>query len=77
MDEHSIKKKLYLDKLFAISAEMPKLLVPLVDIVKAHPINVLDQMFLNINQISSLELYHVYKDKCQCNNDKFVAYILK
>jgi hypothetical protein len=75
MDEHSIKKKLYLSKIFAISAETPGLLVPLVEIVKAYPIDVLDAFFSKINQSGS-DLYLVYKDKCHENNDELAIFIL-
>lgn len=76
MDEHSIKKKRYLRGLFAISQRIPEILVPLVEIVKAYPMDVLDKFFANINKYD-LDLYVVYKDKCRKNNDEFVKYVLK
>ena len=76
MDEHSIKKRRYLNKLFSISQGLPGILVPLVEIVKAYPIDVLDAFFDKINQSGS-ELYIIYKEKCNKNNDEFVQYILK
>lgn len=76
MDEHSIKKKRYLNKIFSISAGTPGIMVPLIEIVKTYPIDVLDAFFDNINQSGS-DLYGVYRDKCDNNNDEFVQHILK
>jgi len=75
MDEHTIKKRLYLNKIFTISAGIPGIMVPLIEIVKAFPINILDEFFSKITLVGS-DLYQVYKDKCSKNNDAFVRYIL-
>jgi len=75
MDEHSIKKRRYLNKLFAISQGLPGILAPLVEIVKAYPIDVLDAFFDQLNKCGT-DLYLVYKDECDKNNDEFVQYIL-
>ena len=76
MDEHSIKKKRYLRRVFAISQRIPEILVPLVEIVKAYPFDVLDVFFTKINKCGS-DLYIVYRDECKKNNDEFVKYVLK
>jgi hypothetical protein len=76
MDEHSIKKRLYLNKIFTISVGIPGIMVPLIEIVKAFPMDILDEFFSKITLVS-LDLYQVYKDKCNKNNDTFVRYVLK
>jgi hypothetical protein len=75
MDEHSIKKKRYLNKIFSISAGIPGIMVPLIEIVKAYPFDVLDVFFSKINQCGS-DIYLVYGDKCNRNNETFVQHIL-
>jgi len=75
MDEHSIKKRRYLNKIFTISAGIPGIMVLLIEIVKAFPINILNEFFSKITLMGS-DLYQVYKDKCNKNNDTFVRYIL-
>jgi hypothetical protein len=74
MDEHTIKKKKYLSKVFGISNKVPELLVPLIEIVKAYPICELDVFFSKIS-ITESELYAIYSEKCGCNVAEFVRYI--
>ena len=75
MDEHTIKKKRYLNRLFAITARFPDMLAPLVEIVKAYPMNVLDELFFKMEQSGS-DVYMIYKTKCNENNAEFVRYII-
>jgi hypothetical protein len=76
MDEHSIKKRRYLNKIFTISAGIPSIMVPLIEIVKAFPMNILDEFFSKITLVGS-DMYQVYIDKCSKNNDTFVRYVLE
>jgi len=75
MDEHTIKKKRYLNRLFIITSELPGMLAPLVEIVKAYPMNVLDELFFKMEH-SGTDLYNIYKTKCNENNAEFVRYII-
>uniref|UniRef100_A0A6C0BTD3 Uncharacterized protein n=1 Tax=viral metagenome TaxID=1070528 RepID=A0A6C0BTD3_9ZZZZ len=74
MDEHTTKKRKYLNKVFRLQG----MFVPLIEIVKAYPINVLDELFLKIEhlRLSGSDLYNSYKNKCRENNAEFVNYIL-
>jgi len=75
MDDHTLKKKKYLSKLFAINAGLPGMYVPLVEIVKTYPMNVLDELFSKIERTDS-DLYYIYKTMCNQNNAEFVRYII-
>jgi hypothetical protein len=75
MDEHTIKKKRYLNRLFAITSRFSDMLAPLVEIVKAYPVNVLDELFFNMEHSGS-DLYIIYKTECNENTAYFVRYIL-
>jgi hypothetical protein len=75
MDEHTIKKKRYLNRLFTITARLPDMLAPLVEIVKAYPIDVLDELFFKMEHSGS-DLYIIYKTECNENTADFVRYII-
>ena len=76
MDEHTIKKKKYLTKIFAITSGFPSMMAHMVEIVKAYPIYVLDLFFSRIN-VSGLELYNIYNTTCNKDNDEFVKYVIE
>lgn len=75
MDEHTIKKKRYLNRLFAITARFHEMLTPLVEIVKEYPIDVLDELFSKMEHSGS-DLYIIYKTECNEKTPDFVTYII-
>ena len=75
MDEHIIKKKKYLSKIFAITSGVPTMLAHMVGIVKTYPIDVLDVFFSRVN-VSGLQLYNIYNTICNKDNDEFVKYVI-
>lgn len=75
MDEHTIKKRKYLSKVFEISKKSSGMLVPLIEIVKSYPICELDVFFSKINNAET-DLFITFSDKCGRNNGEFVQYIM-
>ena len=79
MDQHTIKKNRYMSSILTISNGVPGILVPLVEIVKAYPMDQLDELFAKINQhnLTGSELYVVYKDECGKDNAEFVRHMME
>ncbi len=78
MDQHTIKKNRYMSSILTISKEVPGILVPLVEIVKAYPMEQLDELFAKIHQLNltGSDLYVVYKEICGKDNAEFVRHIM-
>ena len=78
MDEHTIKKNRYMSSILTISKGVPGTLVLLVEIVKAYPMDQLDELFAKIHQLNltGSDLYVVYKDECGKDNAEFVRHMM-
>ena len=79
MDQHTIKKNRYLNSLLTISKGVPGILVPLVEIVKAYPMEQLDVLFAKIHQLNftGSDLYVVYMETCGKDNAEFVRHMME
>jgi hypothetical protein len=67
-----------MSSILTISKEVPGILVPLVEIVKAYPMEQLDELFAKIHQLNltGSDLYVVYKEICGKDNAEFVRHIM-
>lgn len=79
MDEHTIKKNRYMSSILTISKGVPGTLVLLVEIVKAYPMDQLDELFAKIHQLNltGSDLYAVHKETCGKDNAEFVRYMMQ
>jgi hypothetical protein len=74
MDEHTIKKRKYLSKVFEISEKTPQMQAPLIEIVKTYPICMLDVFFSELMN-DNTSLFIIYSEKCGGDNAEFVKHI--